>query len=76
MAYGRQAIWTYPMPGVHRVKSYDDLKDCVQRLLLRHERGTLSLNDRGREFLKRTMHRRLLDRKIVEAAERILASRG
>ena len=72
LAHGRQAIWTYSMPGVHQVKGYDDLKRCVQTLLARHREGTLSLNLEGREFVQRNLHRRVLDPRIVEGVERIL----
>ena len=72
LAHGRQAIWTYPMPGVHQVKGYDDLKARVLTLLAHHQRGALSMNYEGREFLKQNVHRRLVDRRIVESIEEIL----
>ena len=72
LAHGRQAIWTYPMPGVHQVKGYEDLKRRVLTLLAQHQRGALSMNYEGREFLKQNMHRRLVDRRIVERIQQIL----
>jgi hypothetical protein len=68
LARGRQALWTFPMPGVTRVAGFEAVHAELRRLADMHAAGTLVLNEEGRAYVLehfntekalRELHRRL-----------------
>lgn len=56
LALGRHVVWTYHLPGVHQVRDEAQLIAEIQRLYQAHQRGELSLNLEGREYVATQLH--------------------
>jgi len=72
LSFGRYAVWTYPFPEVFQAKDYSSLSSYIQCLLDRHANGLLTINRRGREYMKETMHPTELATGIREGLAEIL----
>lgn len=52
LSRGRQAIWTFPMPGAILASGFDAVSRSLAGLLAEHQAGTLALNQTGMEYVR------------------------
>lgn len=50
LACGRHVVWSYYLPTVHAVRSYDELRAQVEELYAQHRRGKLASNEEGARY--------------------------
>jgi len=76
LALGRYAIWSYPFPGALQAKDYSSLCKHIKRLYNLHQKGLLTFNEEGREYMRQNMEPKMLAARIQEGLIGVLNKRG
>ena len=76
LALGRYAIWTYPFPDALQARDYSSLCKHIKRLYNLHQKGLLTFNEEGREYMRHNMEPKMLAARIQEGLIGVLNKRG
>ncbi len=75
LGHGRYVLWTYPLPGVHRITSLDDAEAYIRSLVNRQASGSLAPNHVGRATIDQVFHPDVVARRMRLRLEQVARSR-